>query len=193
MTLEQFTKELKSNELWLEAMRGPSRFKDLDAAIAKVYGQVISDETIKSKPMTEHRKHVFNVLGTMPFGKQTGVQLQQEKPKEEAKEEKPIESVPYEVHQKRLQEWLNSIAKLPEVKRVPKLTSKEIMEEGQWEPKQKPTYHRDPMEIIRHEYKIKYAREFSDPLSYEGRLLPGAPDFETWMQEERARQMLNGQ
>lgn len=187
MTLEQFTKELKSNELWLEAMRGPSRFKDLDAAIAKVYGQVISDETIKSKPMTEHRKHVFNVLGTMPFGKQT-VQLQQTAPVSEPVTAPVRESVPYEVHQKRLQDWLNEIEKIPAMKRVPKLTSKEIIEEGQWEPKQKPTFHRDPLEIIRHEYKIKYAKEFSDPLSYEGRLLPGAPDFEDWMQEQRAKE-----
>ena len=41
MTLEQFTKEVKSNELWMEMIRVPARGKDLDAAILKVYGHSI--------------------------------------------------------------------------------------------------------------------------------------------------------
>lgn len=188
MTLEQFTLELKKDEMWLEAMRNPSRGKSLDAAIEKVYGQVISDGTLKQKPIGEHRKHVFNVLGTMKFGVLTGVQLQQEPVKEQTEEEKVIESVDYETHQKRLADWLKSVAEIPDIKKVPKLTSKQIQEEGQWEPKRNANFHRDPLEIIRHEYKIKYAREFSDPLSYEGRLIPGAPNFEDWMQSEREKE-----
>lgn len=162
MTLEQFTKELKSNELWLEAMRGPSRFKDLDAAIAKVYGQVISDGSLKLKPIGEHRKHVFNVLGTMKFGEvNKGVQLQQEKPKEEKKEEKVLESVDYETQQKRLADWLKSIEQTPEPQRIarkiPGLTLAEIQEEGQERPK-RPVYMRDDAYVHEHRKKIHQER-----------------------------------
>jgi len=65
------------------------------------------------------------------------------------------------------------------------LTEKEIKEEGQERPK-KQIYRSDPNEVLRHEYKIKYARLFSDPLSHSGKLIPGAPDFETWMQDQRS-------
>lgn len=187
MTLEEFTLAVKADELWLEAMRNPSRGKSLPDAIAKVYGQAISDGSLKIKPITEHRKHIFNTLGTQAFSKVTGVQLQQPV-KEETKEEQIAFQADYETHQKRLSEWLKSIAEIPAVKKVPKLTSKQIQEEGQWEPKRNTNFHRDPLEVIRHEYKIKYAREFSDPLSYEGRLIPGAPNFEDWMQSEREKE-----
>lgn len=185
MTLEQFTKEVKSNELWMEMIRVPARGKDLDAAILKVYGQVVSDETLTRKPITEHRKHIFNVLGTMPYGKQnTGVQLQQEPVKKEEAKAEPVESVPYEVHQQRIQAWLDEIAKIPAPKRVPKLTSKEIQEEGQWEPKKQRSHHHDDNQVILHYLKIEYSRLYSNPMSHEGRLLPGSPSFEDWMEEK---------
>lgn len=137
MTLEQFTQAVKADEMWLEAMRNPSRGKSLAAAIEKVYGQCVSDGTLKHKPIGEHRKHIFNVLGTMKFGVITGVQLQQEPVKEQTKEEKELESVDYETHQRRLNEWLASICSIPDRKRVPKLSHKEIAEEGDWIPKKR--------------------------------------------------------
>lgn len=185
MSLEQFTKEVKSNELWMEMIRVPARGKDLDAAILKVYGQVVSDETLTRKPITEHRKHIFNVLGTMPYGKQsTGVQLQQESVKKEETKAEPVESVPYEVHQNRIQAWLDEIAKIPAPKRVPKLTSKEIQEEGQWEPKKQRSHHHDDNQVMLHLLKIEYSRLYTNPMSHEGRLLPGSPSFEDWMEEK---------
>lgn len=92
---------------------------------------------------------------------------------------------------KMLNEYKDQILGTPG-KPVMPLTQKEIREEGQERPKKR-TFVSDPNALAIHEYKIKYAKEFSDPMSYEGRLIPGAPDFETWMQEERARQMINGQ
>lgn len=185
MTLEQFTQELKSDEMWLEAMRNPSRGKSLAAAIEKVYGQVVSDQTIKTLPITEHRKHVFNTLGKMPFGtKATGVQLQQEPVKVLTHEEVKRESVDYETHQKRLKDWLDEIAKAPDHKRVPKLTSKEIQEEGQWDKKKPDVYRPDPITNWRIEKKAEYGRLFSDMRSFDGRLIPGSPSFEDWIQTQ---------
>lgn len=161
MTLEQFTIELKSDALWVEAMRNPSRFKSLDAAIEKVYGQVVSDGSLKIKPIGEHRKHVFNVLGTMKFGVNTGVQLQQEPVKEQTQEEVIRESVDYETQQKRLADWLKSIEETPEPKRIarkiPGLTLAEIQEEGQERPK-RPVYMRDDAYVHEHRKRIHQER-----------------------------------
>lgn len=186
MTFEDFHKAITSDELWMEAMRNPSRGKDLKAAIEKVYGQAVSDGSLKIAPIGEHRKHVFNTLGKMPFSKVNTVQLQQTEVKKE--DERPIESVPYEVHQKRLEDWLKSIAEIPAIKKVPRLTSEQIKEEGQWEPKREKAYHPDEMLVIRHRLKIEYARQFSNPLSHEGRLLPGSPPFEDWMEQQIANE-----
>jgi hypothetical protein len=170
MTLEDFTKQLKADEMWLEAMRNPSRGKSLPDAIAKVYGQCVSDGTLKQKPIGEHRKHVFNVLGTMKFGVMTGVQLQQEPVKEQTEEEKVIESVDYETHQKRLNEWLASIASVEDRKRVPKMSNTEIELLGQVRPN-KQTYISDPSYVhenakLLYESRVKTVKErhpeFSD-------------------------------
>lgn len=185
-TFEDFYTALTSDELWMEAMRNPSRGKDLKAAIEKVYGQAVSDGSLKVVPIGEHRKHVFNTLGKMPFVKVNTVQLQQIEVKKE--EGKPIESVPYEVHKKRLDDWLKSIAEIPAIKKVPRLTSEQIKEEGQWEPKRENVYHPSEADVIRHFYKIEYARQFSNPLSHEGRLLPGSPSFEDWMEQKISEQ-----
>lgn len=85
---------------------------------------------------------------------------------------------------KLLNEYKDQIKGTPGNARID-LTDKEIKEEGQERPK-KQIYRSDPNEVLRHEYKIKYARLFSDPLSHTGKLIPGAPDFETWMQSERS-------
>jgi hypothetical protein len=66
---------------------------------------------------------------------------------------------------------------------VPKMTEKEIKEEGQDEPK-RVVYHRDENALLRHELKIEYARLFSDPLSYSGSLKPGSPTFEEWIKTQ---------
>lgn len=66
---------------------------------------------------------------------------------------------------------------------IPKLTPKEIKEEGQVEPKKK-VYHSDPNAIYLHEKKIEYGNLFSDPYSFEGRLKPGSPSFEDWLQTQ---------
>lgn len=176
MTLEQFTKEVKASDIWMEMIRVPARGKDLDAAILKVYGQVVSDETLTTKQITEHRKHIFNTLGTMPFGKQnTGVQLQQTAPVSEPDTAPVRQSVPPEVQQKRLADWLKSIEEAPEPKRiarkVPGLTLAEIQEEGQERPK-RPVYMRDDAYVhenarLLHESRIKTVRERHPELSDE--------------------------
>lgn len=151
MTLEDFHKALISDELWVEAMRNPSRGKDLKAAIEKVYGQAISDGSLKTVAIGEHRKHVFNTLGKMPFSKVNTVQLQQE----EVKHEK-VEVKVYATDDQR-DYWLNKLQediKQIQVKPIAKMSHKEMAEQGDWIPKKKkvPT---DPNYFFEHLSKLR--------------------------------------
>src|SRR5690348_10038436 len=186
MSFDEFHKALIADEKWYETMKMVHKYKPIDEVIKLVYGSIISDGTEK-EDITEHRKFVHNKLAKTPVKIQNVIQTHQPEVKEE---EKPIESVPYEVHKKRLDDWLESIAKIPVIKRVPRLSSEQIKEEGQWEPKQANHYHPNEAEIIRHKYKIEYSRTFSNPLSHEGRLLPGSPSFEDWMEQQIALENL---
>lgn len=146
-SFDDFYTALTSDELWMEAMRNPSRGKDLKAAIEKVYGQAVSDGSLKVVPIGEHRKHVFNTLGKMPFSKVNTVQLQQQ----ETKPEK-VEVKVYATDEQR-DYWLNKLQqqiKEIQVKPVPRLSHKQLAEEGDWLPKKRavPT---DPYYI--HEHK----------------------------------------
>jgi len=187
MTFDDFYKALIADEKWYETMKMVHKYKPIEDVIKLVYGSVISDGTIK-EDIGEHRKFVHNKLAKTPVKIQNVIQTQQEEVK--AEEEKPRESVPYEVHQKRLDDWLKSIAEIPALKKVPRLSSEQIKEEGQWEPKKENVYHPDDAAVIRHRYKIEYARQFSNPMSHEGRLLPGSPTFEDWMEQQIAMQNL---
>lgn len=152
MTFEDFHKSLISDELWVEAMRNPSRGKDLKAAIEKVYGQAVSDGSLKTVAIGEHRKHVFNTLGKMPFSKVNTVQLQQEE---------KTQVVPYKAFATddqrdwHLTTWLAQIEQSKsEFVRTPKLSHKQIAEEGDWLPKKKkvPT---DPNYFYEHQKKLR--------------------------------------
>lgn len=151
MNFDQFYQELIADELWVEAMRNPSRGKDLKAAIEKVYGQAVSDGSLKTVAIGEHRKHVFNTLGKMPFVKVNTVQLQQE--------ERPPEKVEVKVYATDDQRdyWLNKLQediKAIQVKPVARMSHKEMAEQGDWIPKKKqvPT---DPNYFYEHKAKLR--------------------------------------
>lgn len=131
MDFETFHKALTADELWMEAMRNPSRGKDLKAAIEKVYGQAVSDGSLKIVSIGEHRKHVFNTLGKMPFSKVTGIQTHQPEEKHEK-----VEVKVYATDEQR-EHWLNVMAqqiKEIQVKPVARMSHKEMAEQGDWIP-----------------------------------------------------------
>lgn len=154
MTFEEFHKTIIADELWVDAMRNPSRGKDLKAAIEKVYGQAVSDGSLKIVSIGEHRKHVFNTLGKMPLSKVNTVQLQQtEKPPEK------LEVKVYATDEQR-EYWLNKLKeeiKEIKVKPVIKMSHKEIAEEGDWIPKKRhvPT---DPLYFYENQKKLHDCR-----------------------------------
>lgn len=180
MTFDDFYKSLTADERWFETMTMIHKYKPIKEVALLVYGTAVSEGTLK-EDISEHRKHIHNKLAKTPVKIQNIIQTHQPETKEEVK---PVESVPYEVHKKRLDEWLKSIAEIPAMRKVPRLSSEQIKEEGQWEAKRPQVYRSHEEEVIRHLYKIEYARQFSNPISHEGRLLPGSPKFEDWMEEQ---------
>lgn len=182
MTFDDFHKALIADERWYETMQMIHKYKPFKEVCLLVYGTAVGEGTLVGVDIKEHRNHVHNKLAKTKVEIKNVIQTQQEEVK--AEEEKPRESVPYEVHQKRLDDWLKSIAEIPALKKVPRLSSEQIKEEGQWEPKKENVYHPDDAAVIRHRYKIEYARQFSNPMSHEGRLLPGSPTFEDWMEQQ---------
>lgn len=190
MTFEDFHKALIADERWYETMQMIHKYKPFKDVCLLVYGTAVGEGTLVGVDIKEHRNHVHNKLAKTPVKIQNIVQTHQTEVKKE--DEKPIESVPYEVHKQRLDDWLKSIAQIPVIKKVPRLTSEQIKEEGQWEPKQANHYHPNEAEVIRHKYKIEYCRQFSNPLSHEGRLLPRSPSFEDWMEQQIALKNTSG-
>jgi hypothetical protein len=91
-------------------------------------------------PLKFHRQHVFNKLCKITPDK---VRKPWYLPKEEPKKEEhpPLTG---EARAKRLQEWMDALAKLPAMKTAP-ISHKELIENGDWRPK--PVEIREPTEM----------------------------------------------
>lgn len=87
---------------------------------------------------------------------------------------------------KEINELLDKL-KDSKVSSVPQLSREEIWNEGkETPPKQKATSYNEEQGrreelLILHNKKIEYGRLYSDPNSFEGKLLPGSPSFGEWL------------
>jgi len=140
-TFEDFFKELTSDTLWFEQAgmnHKPETFKDV---ALKVYTNGMTDSLeFAATPLKFHRQHVFNKLCKITPDK---VRKPWYLPKEEPKKEEhpPLTG---EARAKRLQEWMDALAKLPAMKTAP-ISHKELIENGDWRPK--PVEIREPTEM----------------------------------------------
>jgi hypothetical protein len=128
MSFESFYEKLISDQLWFELLR---HYKDetIKAAARKVYAALVADNTVDIRPMSENRKHVYNILCKNPGDKP--VKKWYDITKEEKKNEPEIEISEEEI-KRRLQEWQDSLKDVQMVSAVPKLSAKQIIEEGNW-------------------------------------------------------------
>lgn len=78
--------DIISETIWYEqvSMKYKGTFK---TACEKLYGMSVSDPDLFSRPIQAQRKHIFNMLWSMPVEKKNWVQTHQV---EEKKEEKPF-------------------------------------------------------------------------------------------------------
>lgn len=127
---EQWYKELISEERWHETMQMQHKGKSIKEAARIVYGDAVSDSlTFEKIPFSERRKHVHYKLLKMPVKQQAPV-LQQVEVSED-KEWKPVSE---EERQRRLKEYKELIDSLEMVNNFPRVSAKELMENGDWKP-----------------------------------------------------------
>lgn len=126
---ETFYASLISDQRWHELLRA---YKDstIKAAAEKVFAQLVADNTVDIRPMSENRKHVYNIVCKNPGDKpkKNWCEIQ----KEEEKKNEPVIEISEEEIKRRLAEWQESLKDVQMVSSVPKLSAKQIIEEGDW-------------------------------------------------------------
>jgi hypothetical protein len=88
---EQWYADLTSDQLWYELLRA---YKDetIRKASEKVYAQLVADKIVDLRPVSENRKHVYNIVCKLPGDKPRGkswseIALEKQVQKSEAEEE----------------------------------------------------------------------------------------------------------
>lgn len=161
-TFEDWYKELTSDTLWYELLR---HYKEetIRKCSEKVYAQLVAEKTVSYRPMTENRKHVYNVVCKLPGDKPkvdwVAKQLKQQEEKKEDKEWVPLTG---EARAKKLAEFKAMVDSAPKAFTTPKMSAQEIANEGDWLPKKEKPFVRSEFEsrmaLEEHKRKANDAR-----------------------------------
>ncbi len=139
---DSWFKELTSDTIWHEQMQMVNKNKDFKAGCEKLWGNLVSDPDLMQRPMKEHRRHLHNILFSMPVIKQNWIQTHQV---EEKKVEPEYQPVTGEERLKWLERFKKAVESAPIIRPVRKLTSQQLEEEGQVRPKSV-QFHRSEMD-----------------------------------------------
>lgn len=136
MNFETWFASLISDTLWYELLRAykPDTIKK---AGEKVFAGLVADGTVEARPMSENRKHVYNILIKNPGDKPKPqpFQVQEVENKEAEKEAKEILTYTKEHADKCAAEALEIIRNSKTLNYFPKVSHKQAVEEGDWIPK----------------------------------------------------------
>lgn len=175
-----FNTELAANPHWVEWMERMARMenKNFMKAIEVAYGNLIADPNAFEKfTIEESRKYVGNILKNQK-PEAVKPQLQQVEVKEEKVIKPEDQPLTGEAKQKRIKEFLNAVLSTPPLKPVGKLSHREIISEGQWEPKKPELY--PPTTIEEAKIRDKHFRYIQS--NYEPRT---GQKLDTWMEEKQ--------
>lgn len=145
-TFEDWYTELISDTLWYELLR---HYKDetIRKCSEKVYAQLVAEKTVSYRPMTENRKHVYNVVCKLPGDKPKVDWVEKHlKQQEEKKEDKEWVPLTGEARTKKLAEFKAMIDAAPKAFTTPKMSAQEIANEGDWLPKKEKPFVRSEFE-----------------------------------------------
>ena len=172
MNFDQWYKDFCSDERWFQLLRA-YKDKTIEKAAKRVFAQLVADKCEDSRPMSENRKHVYNILCKTPGDKVLvpwQVQALKKLEVEQVQEEwKPASD---EHVKKCIAEFDEMMKNAPMLNYRVKLTEREKYVEGDWEAKRpepwpctskEEAYIRD-----RHFEYIKYAYEPRTGLKREG-------------------------
>lgn len=177
---EDWLRELKSDERWLEYASMHHKDETFEKAAKKVYMQGVADGI--QKPMQEARKHVYNTIVLIPSDKPKGKQWHEialdKKIKEDiAKEEEEWKPASPEHVDKCVAEFDEMMKNSSMVNAFPRIGYKQSIEEGGWLPKKEAPY---PVTSLEEAYikmrHIEYVKQNYEPRT--GAKLPG------WISEE---------
>lgn len=131
MNFESFWDKLVENEIWFDQMKMRYFRKDLRGVANECFIFLLaSEQRWKSQDYQDFRRCFQSFLNKAP-DMVVRPQLQQV---EEKKQEPEIE-ISEEEKKRRYQEWYDAVTKVENNFKVPKLTKKQIAEEGDWLPK----------------------------------------------------------
>lgn len=169
---EDWFTELISDTLWYELLR---HYKDetIRKCSEKVYAQLVAEKTVSYRPMTENRKHVYNVVCKLPGDKPKVDWV--EKQLKQQEEEKKEEWVP--VTWEKRAEYLNKVQEIIKgstmMSAMPRPSRKEQAEEGLDRPKKMTPYPvTSPEEFYLKQRRLAYIKHAYEPRTAE--LRPGA-------------------
>lgn len=140
-TFPEFWSDITANPHWVEWMERMARMeqKNLKRAAETAYGNLIADpQAFEKYSAEESRKYVGNILKNQK-PELVKPQLQQVEFKEEVKkpEDAPLTG---EARQIWLEKFKAQVLATPPIKPVAKISTREIISEGQWEPKKEPVH-----------------------------------------------------
>lgn len=176
VSFEKWLELLKSDEIWLGYASMHHKPETFEKCARKVYMQYIADGVIK--PITEARKHVYNILAPIPGDKVKvdwiNKSLEKQKVEEKANEAPPVS---WEKRAEYLQKIQDILKGSQMMSSVPRVGPKEAAEQGDWlPPKGEPYPTTSAKELYirqRHLAYISYA--------YDART---AQPLDTWIEEK---------
>lgn len=174
---DSFYTELISDQRWFELLR---HYKDstIKSACEKVYASLVADGTVEARPMSENRKHVYNILCKNPGDKPKPQPFQvQEAEKKAQEQEKEWQAVTWEERAAYLNKLQEIIKGSTMMSGVPRPSYKEQAEEGLDRPKNMPPY---PI-TSKEEYYVKQRHFEYIKANFEARTGQKLP---TWVSEE---------
>jgi hypothetical protein len=160
MNFDDWIKELISDYQWYSLLR-MYKEETIKKAAEKVFASLVADKVVDTRPMSENRKHVYNIVTKNPGDKEIRKDWYNvEKEKKEAEEKKEWEPVSWEKRAEYLKQVQAEIDKV-EDRKIRPLLSGEAEKKGQYDPP-KPNYTGEPSRpidvVIEHVNKVNAAR-----------------------------------
>lgn len=156
---EDWFKELCSNYVWFQPASMHHEPKTFQDTANKVYMQYVAAEVFP--PIQEARRHVYNKLVLIPGDKRKIDWTKRALEKVESEKKQEWQPVTEEERERWLKKWQESVSNCQMISAVPKMTAKQIIEQGDWRAVQ-PLENRDEfvraMVLEEHVQKVNEAR-----------------------------------
>lgn len=175
---ETFYTELISDTLWYELLRH-YKAETVRKSAEKVYAQLVADKTVGIRPMSENRKHVYNMTCKLPGDKPKIDWVSKARKEIELEKEKEWEPASPEHIDKCVKEFEEMMANTTMLNHFPRIGYKQSIEEGGWLPKKQDPYpSATPEEVYVRQRHLEYVKQ-----NYEARTaakLPGWISEDEW-------------